>query len=74
MEIKNNEFFMVTVATGRHIYDDEESAINHLRTHSEGIDPKNNDINVVKVSIDSEDWTIKELPWQQIALQLLQAD
>ncbi len=74
MRIEGNEFYMVTVADDRHIYGEEEEAINHLRESVGDLDPGSDDVSVVKVNVDGGDWTIKELPWQQIALQLLKGE
>lgn len=74
MKVSNDTFHVVTVAGERHIYDAEDEAIDHLRGNAGAVDPEVDDVSVVQVSIDGEDWAITELPWQQIALRLLQED
>lgn len=74
MKISNDTFHVVTVSDERHIYDAEDDAIDHLRDNTGDINPDDDDVNVVEVTIEGEDWTITELPWQQIALRLLQED
>jgi hypothetical protein len=74
MKISNNTFHVVTIAGKRHIYDNEDNAIDHLRENTNDVDPEGDDVSVAQVSIEGEDWKITELPWQQIALRLLQED
>jgi hypothetical protein len=74
MKVSYDTFHVVDVAGERHIYDSEDDAIDHLRENTNDVDPEGDDVSVVQVSIEGEDWTITELPWQQIALRLLQED
>jgi hypothetical protein len=36
------------------------------------VDPENDDVSIVEVDFSEDDWSVVELPWQEIALQLLQ--
>jgi hypothetical protein len=72
MRVTDDTFYVVSLAGEREIYDGEEEAISHLRESAGEIDPENEDVSVARVTIEGDDWTIKELPWQQIALRLLQ--
>jgi hypothetical protein len=72
MRVTDDTFYVVTLADEREIYDGEEEAIDHLRSSAGEIDPEGDEVSVARVTIEGGDWTIKELPWQQIALRLLQ--
>lgn len=74
MRVSDDAFHLVTAGGERHVYDDEDEAISHLRQNTGDVDAEADDVSVVEVTVDGEDWTIKELPWQQIALRLLQED
>lgn len=74
MRITDDTFFVVSLTDERNIFNGEEEAIGHLRESAGGIDPESEDVSVARVTIDDGDWTITELPWQQIALRLLQED
>lgn len=72
MKVQNQRFYVVQTASTSHVLPEEDAAIEHLKEHGDGIDPENGDVSVAEVQFGGEDWTIKELPWQRIALQLLQ--
>lgn len=69
ISITDGTFFLVTVAGQKTIYGTEGDAINHLRTGD--VTPETDDVSVVRVTVEGEDWEIKELAWQRIALELL---
>jgi len=71
MIVEDSTFYVVQTPAEDHIVSTESEAISTLQDGPE-IDPENNDVSVAEVSYGSDDWTIKELPWQRIALQLLQ--
>jgi hypothetical protein len=71
LEIQDDSFFMVQLPDGKTIHQTEEDAIGHLQTNAEGLDPDSDDVSVVRVSVDEGDWTIAELAWQNIALQMM---
>jgi hypothetical protein len=70
--ITDDTFYTARIATETTVHDERTDAISHLRENADGIDPDGDDVSIVEVSIDGDDWQIKELPWQQIALELLQ--
>ena len=72
MQVQNERFYVVETPSESHVLPTETDAISHLKEHGGEIDPESDDVNVVEVQFGGSDWTIKELPWQQIALQLLQ--
>mgnify|MGYP000264634157 CR=1 FL=1 len=74
MKIENDTFTVVTVAGQRYLYNNEDEAIDHLKENSDGIDVENSDVSVVEVEVTENDWKIAEMPWQQIALRLLQEE
>lgn len=70
MNVTNRTFYVAEVNDGMRLYDTKDEAIDHLKT--EAPDPDQDDVAVSEVSVDGDDWTIKQMPWQQIALRLLQ--
>ena len=71
MEVKNNDFYMIQLPDSQTIHQTESDAIAHLKEKAEGISPESDDISVVRVSVDDDDWTIAEMSWQNIALRLM---
>lgn len=71
MQVNNERFYVVQTPSESHILPSESEAIDHLRQNGGDVDPETDDVSVAEVDF-SDDWTIKELPWQRIALQLLQ--
>jgi len=71
MIVENESFFVVQTPDDDHVVASEDDAIAKLKNGAE-IDPDTEDVTVAEVSFTDDDWTIKELPWQRIALQLLQ--
>lgn len=72
MKVQNSEFFVAELNGEMHIFDREDDAIDHLQEHAGDIDPENDDVAVNRVTIEGDDWTIAQMPWQEIALRLLQ--
>jgi len=71
MKIDNGTFYVVQTPGEDHVVMSEDDAIEELQNGPE-FDPETEDVSVAEVSYADDDWTIKELPWQQIALKLLQ--
>lgn len=72
MRVSNSTFYVAELDGEMHLFDTQEEAIGHLRENAEGIDPESDNVAVSEVTVEGEDWTIKQMPWQQIALRLLQ--
>lgn len=72
MQVNNERFYVVQTPDNSHVIAEESEAINHLKQNGTDLDPESDEITVVEVTFSGDDWTIKELPWQRIALQLLQ--
>jgi len=72
MIVNNETFYVVQTPADDYVVGSEDAAIDELKTHSDGIDPETDDVTVAEVNFSGNDWEIKELPWQTIALQLLQ--
>jgi uncharacterized protein YbjQ (UPF0145 family) len=71
MEVKNDSFFMVQLPEGKTLHQTKEEAISQLQEQAEGLDAESSDVNIIKVSVENDDWTIAEMSWQTIALQLM---
>lgn len=70
LNVTEDTFYMVQVPESKTLHQSEEEAIEYLKQSADGIDPESEDVSVVRVSVD-EDWTIAEMSWQNIALQMM---
>jgi hypothetical protein len=71
MEVTDNTFFLVQVPGNKTLHQSEDAAIGHLQDQVKNLDPESDDVSVVRVSVDNDDWTIAEMSWQNIALRLM---
>lgn len=71
MEINDGEFYLVKIPGSKTLHKTEEEAISHLKSNADDVNPESDDINIVRVSVEGEDWAIAEMSWQNIALQLM---
>ena len=71
LEINDGTFFMVRLPESETVHQEQEDALDYLKQHTKNIDPESDDVSVVKVSVTGEDWTIAEMSWQTIALELM---
>lgn len=71
MQIDNSSFHVVQTADDDYIVQTEADAIDILQNGQVDVDPDSEDVSVIQVDYDHEDWTIQSLPWQRIALKLL---
>jgi len=68
MKIENDTMFVTTVSGSKSVHNTQEGAIDVLREED---DIESSDVSIVEVELGEEDWSIAELPWQNVALQLL---
>ncbi len=71
LKIDDDTFFMVKVPGSKTLHQSEDEAIDHLKENAGDLDPESDDVNVVRVAVDEGDWTIAEMSWQTIALQMM---
>jgi hypothetical protein len=71
IEINDGQFYLAQINGTDTVHNTRDGAINHLKEGASGVDPETSDISIVEVTFNGDDWQIKELPWQQIALRLL---
>lgn len=71
MNISDGEFFMTRLPSGDSIHNERSDAIDALRENANGVDPENDDVSVVEVTVDGDDWQIREISGMQIAMELL---
>jgi len=71
MKVNDDTFYMVQLSEKKTLHQAEEDAITHLKQRAEEIDPESEEVSVVRISVDEGDWTIAEMSWQNIALQLM---
>ena len=70
-EIDDSEFHVVQSADGDFFIQSETDAVDLLRSDDIEVDDEGDEVSVVRISYDGEDWTITSLQWQRIALKLL---
>ena len=71
MNVSDGQFFMARLPSGDSIHDERSEAIQQLRENADGLDPEADDVSVVEVSVNGDDWAIKEISGMQIAMELL---
>lgn len=71
LEINDGTFYMVQLPASETIHEKEDDAIDYLKKHAGDVDPQSNEVSIVKISVEGEDWSIAEMSWQTIALQLM---
>jgi prefoldin subunit 5 len=74
LEVQDGTFLMVQLPNGQSIHQTEDEAIEYLQNRAQDVDPETDDVNVVRVSVENEDWTIAEMSWQNIALRLMERE
>lgn len=71
LTVEDSEFYMVQLPSEETLHQTEDEAIEHLRESAPEIDPESEDVSVIRVSVEGSDWTIAEMSWQTIALQMM---
>ena len=71
LEVTDSTFYMVQILDSETLHQTEEEAIAFLKEHVDNVDPETDDVSVVRISVENGDWTIAEMSWQNIALQLM---
>jgi len=71
MKLDTRTFHVVQTTDQDHIVKTEAEAIEILQNGAVDIDGDGDDVSVVKVDYDNDDWAIQSLPWQRIAIKLL---
>lgn len=71
LTLDNGEFYLVELNGEQTLHTSRGDAIDHLKGSAGQLDPEGEDIEIVEVTVSGEDWQIKQLAWQKIALELL---
>jgi hypothetical protein len=71
MEVEDGTFFMVRLPTKQTLHQTEDEAIQFLKENANGLDPEEANVNVVRITVDDDDWKIAEMSWQNIAIRLM---
>ena len=74
LELTDDTFFLVQLPEGKTLHQTEDEAISYMKEGAEDINPETDDINVVRVEVEGEDWKIAEMSWQNIALRLMSGE
>lgn len=74
MNISDGQFFMARLPSGDSVHNERAEAIDALRQNANGVNPETDDVSVVEVSVEGDDWQIREISGMQIAMELLGGD
>jgi hypothetical protein len=70
MEVTDSQFYHVEVNGDESVFQSQQEALDYLRESQDSIEASSSDVQLFSVET-GEEWSIKEVPWQNIALQLL---
>lgn len=73
LSIEDGTFFYVRERERETLFETRDAAIGALQT-IDADDLDEDAISVVKVDVDGMDWSIQQLSWERIALELLRGD
>jgi len=71
LSVDDGTFYLVHLPDEKTLHNEENEAIDYLRNQSEQVDPESDDVSVLRVEVEGEDWTIAEMSWQTIALRIM---
>lgn len=71
LEVSEDTFYLVQLPGKNTLHNNESEAIKFLKDNADDVDPDDEQVSVVRISVEGEDWTIAEMSWQTIALQLM---
>lgn len=74
LQISEDQFYLVMLPEGKTLHDNEKEAIDYLKENAGNVNPENDEVSVVEVTVEGDDWTIAEMSWQSIALELMGAN
>lgn len=74
LSVDDDTFYLVNLPDEKTLHNEEDRAIDYLRNESENVDPESDDVSVVRIEVEGDDWTIAEMSWQTIALRLMGGD
>ena len=74
LSVDDDTFYLVHLPDEKTLHNKEDEAIDYLRDQSDNVDPGSDNVSVVRVEVEGDDWTIAEMSWQTIALRLMGGD
>lgn len=72
MILEDETLYVAEFPDEDHAFATKQEAIDALKENGDEIDPESEDVSIVEVDFSDDDWAVMELPWQEIALSLLQ--
>lgn len=72
MIVEGETLYVAQYPDEDHTFNTKSEAIENLQERGGSIEPENGDVSIVEVDFSEEDWSVMEIPWQEIALSLLQ--
>jgi hypothetical protein len=70
MEIENDKFYVLNTGEKRSLWHTEDEAIDALQKQIGAIDDPEI-VAILEVDVSTNDWSITQIPWSKIALELL---
>jgi len=74
MKIEEGTFYVAQFPESSYVFADQSDAVDKLRENSDKLDEDANGFSVVEVDFSDDDWSVMEIPWQRIAVQLLREE
>jgi len=72
LTISDSTFYVLDSGGGHRIFAERSTAIQHLQDEVD-INTEDPEVGIAEVTVNGDDWRIKELPWRTVALQLMHA-
>jgi hypothetical protein len=73
MEIQNDTFYVLEIDDNKEAFPQEEQAVKTLQDEvGNGTEPDG--VSIWEVEINGEQWSIQEIPWSNIAIQLMKGE
>ena len=71
LKVEGDKFYVVQAGDEKWILDKRDEAIETLKTIVRKMDAAPGDASVIEVDVSEEKWSLREVPWSQIALELM---
>lgn len=71
LKVEGDRFYMVQAGDEKWIHSERDDAIETLKTIVRKSETVPGDASVVEVDVSEDKWSLREVPWSQIALELM---
>lgn len=70
MKLEGNEFWLLDSSDDKRIYDNLDDAVKSVKSLMES-DVDTDNMSLVVVTFEGDNWSIKQVPWSEIAVKLV---